>query len=150
TALVLRSEQRIGGRQVGLDTTGVWDVRAMARYQARAAARLREAPGRETVATAWHVPLYGSLRRMSGTPSGSRQPVVSGYNYVSDTFFAVFRIPILRGRTFSPAEADGGSALAMVSESAANRLWPGRDGVGETIAIPPAPRDASDYHRWPG
>ena len=82
-AIVLRTEQRMRGQEIGLDTANVWDIRAMPRFQARAAARLREEPGVAMVATVWRAPLYGSLRRMAVTPSGSAQPAVSGYNFVS-------------------------------------------------------------------
>jgi predicted permease len=149
-AIVLRSEQRMQRQQTGLDTAGVWDARMIARYQSPAAARLRETPGVVAVATSWRVPLYGSPRRMSVTPSGSAQPAVSGYNYASREFFDVFRVPVLQGRAFTEAEADAEAPVAIVSESTAKRLWPGQDGVGQTIAIPPSPRAPSDYHRWPG
>ena len=150
SAIVLRSAQRMSRQESGLDTAGVWDIRAMARYRAAVASRLRETPGVATVATCWRVPLYGFPRRLSVTPSGSAQPATSGYNYVSREFFDVFRIPLLRGRTFSASEADGEAPLAVISESAAKRFWPGGDAVGQTITIPPEPQPGSEYHRSPG
>lgn len=148
-AIVLRSESRVRRQELGLDTANVWDVRAMARYQAAAAARLRDEPGVEVVAAAWRAPLYGPFRRLSVTPSGSAQPAVSGYNFVSGGYFDVFRIPVARGRVFTPAESDAEAPLVVVSESTARRFWPGRDGVGETIAIPPATVEDSRFNRWP-
>jgi predicted permease len=151
SAIVLRSERRMSGLERGLNTTGVWDIRTMTRYQARAAARLREAPGVAAVATCWRAPLYdGSLRRLSVTPSGSAQPAVSGYNFVSGKFFDVFGIPLVRGRAFSEAEGDAESPVAVVSESTAQRFWPGRDAIGQTMAIPQPVEQNSTYHRWPG
>jgi hypothetical protein len=83
------------------------------------------------------------------TPSGSAQPAVSGYNFVSGAYFDVFRIPVLRGRAFTQVESDAEAPLAIVSESTARRFWPGRDGVGETIAIPPPPGENNRFNRWP-
>ena len=149
TAIVLRSQQRMGSQPLGLETRGVWDLRMMARYQAPAARRLASVPGVEAVASAWRAPLYGSLRRISVVPSGSEQAVVSGYNFVSGEYFKVFGIPVVRGRAFSAAESEGELPLAMVSEKTAQRLWPGRDAIGETIGLPPAPRKYSNFDRVP-
>jgi predicted permease len=136
TAVVLRSQQRVTARTIGLGLNGVWDVRMAGKHQARAAERLAEMPGVEAIAAAWHAPLYGSDRRMAVTPSGSRAAVGTGYNLVSAEYFQVFRIPILRGRGFTDSEAEGGAPVAVVSERAARRLWPGRDPMGQTVSIP--------------
>jgi hypothetical protein len=148
SAIVLRSEQRMKGGDTGLDTAGVYDIRTLARYQRPAAARLRQEPGVEAVAICWRAPLYGSLRRMSVTPAGRKDPAISGYNHVSAGYFDVFRIPVLRGRTFTEQEGDAEAPLVLVSEGTARRFWPGQDALGQTFAIPPAPVD--DYHRYPG
>ena len=76
TAIVLRSEHRVSDREIGFETRGVWDLKMMERYQAAAAERVKAAPGVETVAAAWHAPLYGSVRRIAivtstGAQSGS-------------------------------------------------------------------------------
>ena len=150
TAIVLRSQERMGNAPLGLDTRGVWDLRMMGRYQAPAAARMAIEPSVEAVAAAWRAPLYGSMRRIAVVPSGAAQPVVSGYNFVSAGYFSVFRIPVVRGRVFSDAESEGQLPLAVISEKTAQRLWPGREVIGETIAIPPAPRKNSIYGAEPG
>jgi predicted permease len=150
TAVVLRSEDRVSREKIALDTAGVWDLRMQPRFQERAAARLAEAPGMEAVAAAWRLPLYGTPYHMSVTPSGSAQPEISGYNFVSAGYFRVFRIPVIEGRLFSAIEGDAEAPVVVVSESAARRLWPGRDAVGETIAIPPSATKDSEFHRWPG
>ena len=41
TAIVLRSQQRVTARKIGLDLTGVWDVRMAGKYQAKARASRR-------------------------------------------------------------------------------------------------------------
>jgi predicted permease len=129
TAVVLRSERRVISRDAGLDTHGVWDLRMLPRYQSRAAARLRDEPGMQSVAAAYRVPLYGGFRHV-GYHRG-KETLVTTYNFVSAGYFAIFRIPVVRGRLFTEAESDALAPVAVVSESAARRFWPGRDPIGE-------------------
>ena len=58
------------------------------------------------------------------------------YRFVSDGYFDVLGIPIVRGRSFTAAETDD-YPLAIVSESVARTLWPNGDGIGETFRIEP-------------
>src|SRR6185369_14244762 len=84
TAIVLRTEGRAMNKRTGLDTHGVWDIKALTRYQARITERLAVEPGTEGVAVAWLAPMYGPLRRITVTPSGSKDAMQSGYNFVSE------------------------------------------------------------------
>ncbi|HEX4168444.1 MAG TPA: ABC transporter permease, partial [Bryobacteraceae bacterium] len=59
------------------------------------------------------------------------------FNSVSGGYFETLQIPILAGRTFSPAEAERGDAEAVVSEDAARFYWPGQNPLGRHIAVPP-------------
>jgi hypothetical protein len=77
----------------------------------------------EAVAAAWRAPLYG-LRRMAVIPSDRTESI--SYHMVSSGYFAVFRIPLLRGRLFTQAEAASEAPVVVVGEAAARRLWPGR------------------------
>ena len=58
------------------------------------------------------------------------------YKHVSASYFDVLGIPIVRGRGFTAAEADG-HPVAIVSESIARTLWPNGSGVGETFRLEP-------------
>ena len=64
-------------------------------------------------------------------------------------YFPVFRIPVVRGRLFTKAESDADTPVAVVSEAAARKLWPGRDAIGETIALPPVKRTFAYADRGP-
>jgi predicted permease len=150
TGIVLRSERNVMARKTGLDTGGVWDLKMMERYQPLAAARLEREPGVEAVAAAWHAPLYGSMRQMEVGTAERRETVRLGYNFVSPGYFAALRIPIVRGRLFSATESDSEMPVAVISESAARRLWPGREALGESIAIPPATSQDPYIRRIPG
>jgi putative ABC transport system permease protein len=62
---------------------------------------------------------------------------------VSAGFFTTLGTPLLRGRAFSVDDGRGGLRVAIVNESMANRLWPGRDPVGRRFTLGPARPDAS-------
>ena len=73
--------------------------------------------GVEAVASAWRAPLYGSPRRLGVVRSGRKE--WASYNLVSPGYFAVFRIPLLRGRLFTQAEAESESPVVIVGEGVA-------------------------------
>jgi predicted permease len=80
-------------------------------------------------------------------PSEIRAPHRASYRFVSPEYFRVFDIALLRGRTFTAAEADGGEAVAIVAESTARQLWPRADAIGQVMVLeddlrsPNRPRD---------
>jgi len=149
TAIVLRSERRVMDRKTGLETHGGWDVEALGRYHAKIASRLAAAPDAEAVAAVWHAPLYGSLRHIAVIPSGSGESIPTGYNFVSEGYFSIFRIALVRGRIFTPADCNAEAPVVVVSESSARRLWPNRDPIGETLSLPAAARKDPYLDRAP-
>lgn len=50
-------------------------------------------------------------------------------------YFRTFGIPILRGRPFLDTDRDSTPLVAIVSEAAARRYWPGQDPIGKRIQI---------------
>jgi phosphoglycerate dehydrogenase-like enzyme len=62
-------------------------------------------------------------------PSGDRYVVPPGY-------FATMRIPILRGRAFTGADAaDTSNKVVLVSAALAQRMWPGANPLGKRIRV---------------
>jgi hypothetical protein len=55
-------------------------------------------------------------------------------NRVSPGYFGIFGVPI-RGRNFSTEEAESEAPVAIVTETAARRLWPERDALGQVIEL---------------
>jgi putative ABC transport system permease protein len=53
----------------------------------------------------------------------------------STSYFETLRIPLVRGRLFEAGDRAGGQDVALVSESAAQRYWTGRDPVGARITF---------------
>jgi hypothetical protein len=98
--------------------------------------RLRALPGVTDVGVVNNIPLD------EGTPTGrfvtdSMAPDGGGalldQNFTGGDYFRVMAIDLLRGRQFTTDEAFTPNSSVIVSQSAAARLWPDRDPVGQRI-----------------
>jgi predicted permease len=54
---------------------------------------------------------------------------------INPDYFQVMQIPLVRGRHFSDADAEGKPRVAIVDESTARRFWPDRDAIGRRIRM---------------
>lgn len=64
-----------------------------------------------------------------GAQSQAETPIAN-YRPASPDYFAAIGIPLLQGRIFGPA--DRGRKIAVVSQSVAERFWPGKNPIGQT------------------
>lgn len=107
--------------------------------QKRIVDRLRKAPEIEDVALTDRFPFAGTWSPpiMVDDPAEmpSRRATRTLANYVSASYFHTLGISIQRGRTFTSADEEGGSAVAIVSEAAARRLWPSGDPIGKRLTL---------------
>jgi predicted permease len=55
--------------------------------------------------------------------------------WVSSQFFDALRVPVRRGRTTEDGDAADRLLVAVVSESFAERYWPGQDAVGQRFRV---------------
>jgi hypothetical protein len=118
---------------VGLDTSGIaGSGPARLELQRRTLARIETLPDVSSVAWADRPPFLGHGTGVFRNERGALLGCV--FNGVSDRYFATIGIPLVAGRTFTPQEIDQQSPAAVISESTANRLWPGLDPVGRKIA----------------
>ena len=109
------------------------------------ATRLASDAAVEQVAVAWKPPLFaGPLPTARVTASATSIALNAGYTGVSAEYFALFDIQIVRGRTFTAAEATAGAPVALVSEATAAALWPGLDPLGQTLDLAAVPEGRSD------
>jgi ABC-type antimicrobial peptide transport system permease subunit len=89
------------------------------------------------------------LPHIGVTAEGRKESVGLTYNFVSEPFFSVFRIPLVRGRTFTAEETNTGAPVVVVSETAARRLWGNQDALEATITIHGLGRRSTFFHREP-
>ena len=92
----------------------------------------------ETEAVALRVPFDGGIRWMLVAPQNARTATWVQFNSASPEFFDVFRLPLERGRNFTETEAREEAPVVIVSEATAQKLWPGKDAVGQLLRIRPA------------
>jgi predicted permease len=67
------------------------------------------------------------------TPEESKANPFSTWEPVLPSYFRTFGIPIVRGRAFSDTDRRGGAPVAIVSESVAERYWPGQDPIHKRL-----------------
>jgi putative ABC transport system permease protein len=110
-----------------------------AALQQRIVDRLHQAPEIQDVSLVDHYPFGGTWTPpvIAGDFGNASQQRASRTlaNFVSGSYFRTMGIPIQRGRTFTSTEEAANSAVAVISESAARRLWPLDDPIGKHLAL---------------
>jgi hypothetical protein len=132
--VLLRGTGRIARLDRGYDARGVYGIANQSPEDAQAlAAILQREPWVDSLAI-----MGGALNAMESVEvsNPSRPGWESLYlHFSSSEFFRLVRIPILRGRGFTREESENRAAVAVVSELAARRLWPGEDALGKVISV---------------
>jgi len=94
--------------------------------------RVAAIPGVESASYSSDALLVGSLRtseiRVDGEPS--TQSVKAQVLMVGPQYFTTMRLPVLRGRSFSPPDVRGGLPVALVNEVFVREFLNGRDPIG--------------------
>ena len=50
-------------------------------------------------------------------------------------YFDVFKIPVLRGRTFTEQDNEGAPPVVLINEAMAKQFWPNQNPLGQQIVI---------------
>ena len=150
--LMIRSFLRMQLVDVGVKTENLLTVRIRllnSKYpqpadSARFAERLVESigalPGIENVAIASDIPANGAGRRPfkladDAVPRPNQPPPTVPTLVVSDGYFQVLGLAVLRGRDFTTGDGAKGSEAVIVNERFANQYWPGQDPIGKRIQL---------------
>ncbi len=101
--------------------------------------RLRGLPS-VNVAAATNVIPYSGANAWTSCWTESTMPTADtaravDYRAVTPDWIDALRVPLLRGRALSSADRDDALPVAVVSESAARQLWPGRDALGRRFRL---------------
>jgi putative ABC transport system permease protein len=98
--------------------------------------RMKGLPEVEAVALAGSPPMqsigYASFH-LEGESADREQTV--DYQPVSDGYLATMGAPLLKGRDFTPEEAEKEAGVMIVTQSVAQHLWPGQDPIGKAMVF---------------
>jgi putative ABC transport system permease protein len=104
-----------------------------------ALARTQSLPGVASVGMVSRLPLSGESGGSTLSVDGTNVPLLErplgDYRVVNADYFRTLAIPLLAGRVFN--DGDRGQAVAVVSASTAERLWPGQDPIGKRFRMGP-------------
>ncbi len=101
--------------------------------------RVGNLPGVAAVTSSWSLPLelaFSDNFIIEGRPL-TNGPIhgAASMRPVSPQFFAVFRIPLLRGRLFTERDDGAASGVVLISQAMAKKFWPDGDPIGERLSI---------------
>ncbi len=80
-------------------------------------------------------PWVALLLQAEGRPAPTTLDMEHGpiaiYTVVTPDYFRLIGIPLLRGRLFTPHDTRSSTAVAVISQAMARRLWPSEDPIGK-------------------
>ncbi|MEA2602751.1 MAG: hypothetical protein QOF89_3743 [Acidobacteriota bacterium] len=148
TGLFVRTLINLQSIDPGFDSRHVVDLRIDLSMQGYSESRggilydqllqkVRRLPGVQSAALTLTVPLsrkngeglFSTLRLANGKTVSSELAVVS------TDYFRTLGIPFLHGHDFSPGDRAGAPGVIIVDETLANQIWPGRNPVGQRVAL---------------
>ena len=148
--LVVRSFAALGALDLGFDADGVLTMSVEPRVDARPPnewmrdllERVSSLPGVEEAGAVYLRPLalgpigQGTLVTLEGqpdTPAAGRANPLLNYQVATPGYFDAMRIRVTRGRGFTADDSATSPRVTVVSESAAARLWPGQNPIGQRL-----------------
>ena len=102
--------------------------------------RLESLPGVQSVASAIALPVEGGIDlpfNIEGKPpaSGDQYSGDEQWRSVSAHYFATFKIPLLRGRTFTEHDSGHSAPVIVINQTMAKKYWPKEDPVGHRVTL---------------
>ena len=115
------------------------DARQAAFYE-RALADLKTLPGVVSAAAVTSVPISDDDLIFSFTvegrpPAPPEEERSANWYAVSPDYFGTLRIPLVRGRLFTDADAAATPRVALINETMARRIFPGQDPLGQRLRM---------------
>lgn len=107
------------------------------RFWDRARLKLESVPGVKGVAFGPYLTSSEGGNPVTIQGSGLRRRVGSsaGPESVSEAYFRVLRIPLIRGRGFDERDRQGSMPVAIVNQAFANKFFPNGDALGQNIKM---------------
>lgn len=106
--------------------------------------RLRASTSLESASFAAVTPFGVSITRPVDAPADSKAfgagTAMIGVNFVDGEYFLTVGVVLTEGRSFTPADRDGASRVAVVNEFMARSFWPGESAIGKCFGTGGASR----------
>jgi len=107
--------------------------------------RVRALPGVESAGMINYLPLTGWAGNMNFEIAGSAprargEELIAQYRAVDASYMSTMRIPLLKGRELTGADAEQGESVALVNAAFARRFFGGENPVGKQIRFAPEAR----------
>jgi putative ABC transport system permease protein len=146
--LMIETWSRIRGTTLGIEPDHVltfWvrppevqvSTAAAPAFVSRVLEAITRVPGVVSATVDGGAPVSGTARSVlfvAGRPAPALRdapPVLR--HYVAPDHFRTLGIPVVRGRVFNAGDAAGQPRVAVISETAARRFWPGEDPIGQRV-----------------
>lgn len=100
-------------------------------------AQIEAAPGVISAAASWQTPMQTGMSDWPLLPDigESAEWHSADPNWVSVGYFQTLGMELVAGRLFEPSDLDRPEGVVILSETAAESLWPGSDAVGKRVNI---------------
>jgi predicted permease len=148
--LLVRTVAALNRTPLGFDPSGV--LVAMVNPPSRAypgeagprllrdlADRIAALPGTRYAGAGYCLPVVGGCDHVVMTVSGpgdqSRSDLPVWLTMVDDAYLAALHIPVVAGRGIQRTDRAGAPPVALVTDAAARRYWPGQNPVGQRIRL---------------
>ncbi len=105
----------------------------MTQFYDKVFVRLHETPGVESAAVAISLPYERALNDGVKVPGFDRD-VITNLTYVTPEYFTVFRIPLLRGRAFTPADSVDSAKVCIVNQAFVRRYFKNGGALGQPLS----------------
>jgi putative ABC transport system permease protein len=137
--------QSVATMSISVPATKFADATQQTSFYEQVLQHVRAMPGVQAVGLVDNLPLSGGGSHepisIEGQPvlPMSEQPEVD-VRIISAGYMSAMRTPIVRGREFNDSDVMGRPAVALISQSMANRFWPNQEAIGKhlTIAFEPS------------
>jgi predicted permease len=137
--VLLRAAMVHGRVDVGFRTRNIVQMSMRDSVSTPVLERIRAEHTVGAIASASSPPLDGGLDQLLVKTNDSTT-LAFDVNVVSPEYFSLLELPIVRGRGFSEDEGRSSASVAIVTQAAAARLWPGLDPIGKEVVMAPADR----------
>jgi putative ABC transport system permease protein len=151
--LLLRSLWALQSVDVGVDhesvltfaltpAPGTYDGETAPLFHSQLVEKLQAVPGVSSVGLGSCLPASGEAGCNSTrvlTVEGTELPASTapsiGWHLVSSDYFRTLGVPLLAGRSFDGRDREGSTPVVILNETAARRLFPGKDAVGRRLQV---------------